>query len=47
MFSIGCAVLMAQCGSFIAADSADISVVDSIMVRIGQLKKLFQYYLTS
>jgi len=33
--SIGCAVLMAQCGSFVAAESADFSVVDSIMVRIG------------
>ena len=28
-------MLMAQCGSFVAAESADFSVVDSIMVRIG------------
>ena len=33
--SVGCAVLMAQCGSFVAADSAELSVVDSVMVRIG------------
>ena len=26
---------MAQCGSFVAADSAEMSVMDSVMVRIG------------
>ena len=31
--SIGCAVLMAQCGSFVAADSVEMSVMDSVMVR--------------
>merc|ERR1712013_598990 len=33
--SVGCAVLMAQCGSFVPADSATLSVVDSVLVRIG------------
>ena len=33
--SVGCAVLMAQCGSFIPAEEGEISVVDSVMVRIG------------
>ena len=33
--SVGCAVLMAQCGSFVAADTAELRVVDSVMVRIG------------
>ena len=33
--SVGCAVLMAQCGSFVPAEQAEISVVDSVMVRIG------------
>ena len=33
--SVGCAVLMAQVGSFVAADEAEMSVMDSIMVRIG------------
>ena len=33
--SVGCAVLMAQCGSFVPADSATISVTDSVLVRIG------------
>ena len=33
--SVGCAVLMAHCGSFVPADQAEISVVDSVMVRIG------------
>ena len=32
--SVGCAVLMAQCGSFVPADSATLSVVDSVLVRI-------------
>ena len=31
--SVGCAVLMAQCGSFVPADSATLSVVDSVLVR--------------
>ena len=29
--SVGCAVLMAQCGSFVSADSATLSVVDSVV----------------
>ena len=33
--SVGAAVLMAQCGSFVPADSATISVTDSVLVRIG------------
>jgi len=33
--SVGCAVLMAQCGSFVPADSAELSVTDSVLVRIG------------
>lgn len=33
--SVGTAVLMAQIGSFVPADSATMSVMDSIMVRIG------------
>ena len=32
--SVGCAVLMAQCGSFVPADSATLSVADSVLVRI-------------
>ena len=32
--SVGCAVLMAQCGSFVPADSATLSVVDSVLVSI-------------
>ena len=33
--SVGTAVLLAQIGSFVPADFAEFSVVDSIMVRIG------------
>ena len=33
--SVGCAVLMAQVGSFVAADEMEMSVMDAIMVRIG------------
>ena len=33
--SLGCAVLMAQCGSFIPAEQGEMSVLDSVMVRIG------------
>jgi len=33
--SVGCAVLMAQCGSFVPAQAANLTVLDSVMVRIG------------
>ena len=33
--SVGTAVLMAQIGSFVPADSATFSVMDAVMVRIG------------
>jgi len=33
--SVGIAVLMAQCGSFVPADRAEMTVMDSILVRIG------------
>jgi len=33
--SVGCAVLLAQCGSFVPADTAEMTVMDSIQVRIG------------
>ena len=33
--SVGVAVLMGQIGSFVPADAASFSVVDSVMVRIG------------
>eukprot|EP00090_Calanus_glacialis_P000024 TRINITY_DN10022_c0_g1_i1.p1 TRINITY_DN10022_c0_g1~~TRINITY_DN10022_c0_g1_i1.p1 ORF type:complete len:917 (-),score=322.44 TRINITY_DN10022_c0_g1_i1:110-2860(-) len=33
--SVGMAVLMAQCGSFVPAETAEMTVMDSILVRIG------------
>jgi len=33
--SVGIAVLMAQCGSFVPAETAEMTVMDSILVRIG------------
>jgi len=33
--SVGCAVVMAQCGSFVPGDHMEMSIIDSILVRIG------------